>query len=189
MKVDKTDIDVQSLARGDETEWDKLALLYSKLLQDSAYAVTREVYLAQDVVQNVLLSMWENRSRLSSVQSLPAYLVRAIKNAAIAQLQKYNFPNRVFCSTEQLDQTRDPKMPEPIHGLYQNEIRHVLDLMRAHLTASQRRVFDVVASDPDASARQIGKKLSCSHQNVRATMRCIRQKNQHVSTVLDGVTS
>ena len=188
MKYDEIDVDVESLSRGNEMEWDKLAFQYNKVLQDNAYAVTRDVNLAQDVVQSVLLSMWVNRSRLSSIQSLSAYLKRAIRNSAISHMHKWNDRNRIFMPMEQLDCTTDVKMSEPVQKLHHKELRDALDLMRNHLTASQKKVFDALSSNPDASSRQIGQTLSCSHQNVRSAISRIRHNSQYISVAIDGVT-
>jgi len=56
---------------------------YWEVVLDSAYKRVRDEEIAQDITQEIFISLWENRSRLMIEGSLGAYLQGAVKYKVI----------------------------------------------------------------------------------------------------------
>ncbi len=64
-------------------------LLFFRLYQ-FAYSYVRSKESAEEVVNDVFLSLWQNRGTLNSINNINVYLYVAIKNASLNYLRKKN---------------------------------------------------------------------------------------------------
>jgi RNA polymerase sigma-70 factor (ECF subfamily) len=77
---------------------------YGKLCR---YALTylQDMHLAEDVVQETFIKIWEQKKDLITSDEIRFYLITAVRNNAISMLRKQN--------KEQLQFTEDVREPEP----------------------------------------------------------------------------
>ena len=76
-----TDMQLSALlAKGDHLAYTEIFERYSMLLVAHAYKLLADQDAANDVVQDVLLSLWQKRESLSLNTSLSAYLYTATRN-------------------------------------------------------------------------------------------------------------
>lgn len=80
---DENDRLLNGIRAGDEAALDELARLFYPRLTDYAATITGDSAAALDVVQDVLLGLWQNRGTLAPTTTLRAYLFRAVRNRAI----------------------------------------------------------------------------------------------------------
>lgn len=80
---------LQLLAKDDKLAFTELYERYWKLLYAMAYKRLRSAESAEDVIQDVLLSLWKNRSRLQ-IETLNGYLASATKYAVMGVIKKNN---------------------------------------------------------------------------------------------------
>ena len=79
---------VQSLNKGDEKAFAYLMDAYYQKLCVYANSLIKDIYIAEDIVQNVLTSVWEKRQRLNSNYSLKSFLYKSVYNEFIDQYRK-----------------------------------------------------------------------------------------------------
>lgn len=74
-----------SLQQGDESAFTEIYTRYSRKLLAIAFNYSRDPDLAEEIVQDIFLSLWERRSSLQ-IESLEAYLATAVKFAIFRQI-------------------------------------------------------------------------------------------------------
>lgn len=79
---------VDSLKNGDDKAYDHLMEIYHHKLSVYAYSLIKNVYVAEDIVQNVFVKIWENRKRLKSNLSIKSFLYKSVYNEFIDQYRK-----------------------------------------------------------------------------------------------------
>ncbi|NIG56463.1 RNA polymerase sigma factor [Chitinophaga sp. Cy-1792] len=79
---------VQLLDLGKENAFTEIYDVCYKRLYKEAYYVTRDKELADDVVQNVFIAIWNRRESLPRPLNLKSYLVVCCRHEAYNQLQK-----------------------------------------------------------------------------------------------------
>jgi RNA polymerase sigma-70 factor, ECF subfamily len=86
--IDRMDDNVTNdsgMAFGTNFDW-----LYKKYyipLCTYAFRITKSKDIAEEIVQDTFLKIWENKEFLGSVNSLPAYLYRAVRNNCLNHLK------------------------------------------------------------------------------------------------------
>ena len=78
---------IQSLARRDEASFEQVFKTHFKNLHAYACSITKEETVAEEVVQNIFVKLWEHSEALSISGSLPAYLYRAVYNESLNYLK------------------------------------------------------------------------------------------------------
>ena len=92
MKVNYSDNKtlVNHLKNGDEDAYAYLMDSYYNKLCVYAKSLCRDVYLAEDIVQNIFMIVWEKRDRLKHSYSIKSYLYQSVYNEFINQYRKKN---------------------------------------------------------------------------------------------------
>lgn len=73
----------KQLIAGKESAYDFLADSYYKLLCAYAYSLTNDVYLSEDIVQNVFVRVWSKRHKINPNLSIKSYLYKSVYNEFI----------------------------------------------------------------------------------------------------------
>lgn len=76
------------LAQGDQQAFTAIYGQYHAGIYNYLFKFTKNVKLAEDLVHDVFLKIWETRERLDIQSSFGAYLYRFARNAAITQLNR-----------------------------------------------------------------------------------------------------
>ncbi len=79
---------VQRLISDDKTAVNELYEMYSKKLYHFAFGYLKSEPDALDIVQEVFISLWNNRKKLSKDSNLNAYLFSIAKNTVISVFRK-----------------------------------------------------------------------------------------------------
>ena len=81
---------VRSLKKGNEEAYAYLMDTYYHKLCVYAKSLSRDVYISEDIVQNVFLRVWEQHHKLKETYSLKSYLYQSVYNEFIDQYRKKN---------------------------------------------------------------------------------------------------
>src|ERR1035437_1202808 len=82
-----TDIELIDLLKsGDETAFTEIYNRYWKLLFKTAYNILQDFATAQDITQNIFISLWERRNG-AKIQSLKPYLQQATRFAVFRAIK------------------------------------------------------------------------------------------------------
>ena len=91
MKTNKYDDNftlVESLKDGDEKAYTYLIDNYHHKLCVNANSLVKNIYNAEDIVQNVFIKVWEQRGRLKSDHAIKSYLYKLVYNEFIDLYRK-----------------------------------------------------------------------------------------------------
>jgi RNA polymerase sigma-70 factor (ECF subfamily) len=78
---------IARIRQGDQAAFESLFRAFAPGLCAYAARYVESTQVAEDIVQDLFLSLWRNRERLSIDQSVPSYLLAAARNRAINHLR------------------------------------------------------------------------------------------------------
>jgi len=93
------------LKLGDKQAYEHIYLTYSKELLLAAYKKTGERIIAEELVQNIFISLWEKRAE-AKISNLPAYLFGALKLSVINHFRSIVMENK-YVQYQTLTYTED----------------------------------------------------------------------------------
>ncbi|WP_163398308.1 RNA polymerase sigma factor [Flavobacterium fluviatile] len=79
---------IESLRNGDESAYTYLIDIYHHKLCVYANSLAKNIYSAEDIVQNVFIKIWEQRTRLKSDHSIKSFLYKSVYNEFIDLYRK-----------------------------------------------------------------------------------------------------
>ena len=127
-----------------------------------AGALLRDPDNAQSLVQNVFIKLWENRTRLGNVQSLPPYLTTMVKNEAINHLKR------------EQRQVRMPRLPDDGNQdhsaenlIRKHELQRHIIIALGLLPERCRQAFEMSRFE-NLSNREIAESMEISVKGVEA---------------------
>lgn len=130
---------------GDEKAFEALfKLFYERLVKFSLHYVhSRE--LAEEVISDVFVKVWENRQTLAAIANLETYLYVAVKNQSLNYLSKYS--GYVVSPSGDLFLQNLPDTFDPEKELEFRELQLDLDKAVEGLPAQCRLVFILIKED------------------------------------------
>ena len=123
----------------DEKAFTSLFYSYKDKLYSYLLTLTQSEEEAEDVVQEVFLRLWNNRSSLANIDNINAYLFRAVKNHVIDESRR--FANNLLKSSRELNEADNITTNTPIEELVSKEIKDKLHEAIAKLPKRQREIF------------------------------------------------
>jgi len=79
---------VKHLKKGSASAYSYIVDFYYKKLCDYASNLARDNFKSEDIVQNVIIRMWQNREKLNPKISIKNYLYKSVYNEFIDQYRK-----------------------------------------------------------------------------------------------------
>ncbi|MBL7813389.1 MAG: RNA polymerase sigma-70 factor [Saprospiraceae bacterium] len=183
-----TDFDLIALLKSDDiSAFDTLYSRYFSKLYNHAYEKLHDRYLAQEVVQELFVSFWQNRYKVEVHTSLASYFFVAIRYLIINQFKKQLAYEQKI---DKITLTQSHISDET------NEWLDVTDLQAEYQAALQklpekcREVF--VMSRNGATNKEIGEALDISvktvEQHITKALRILRiLLNSHLNTLVGTV--
>lgn len=93
------------LKLGDKLAYEKIYFTYSKELLSAAYKKTGDRIVAEELVQNIFISLWEKKDKLK-IENLQAYLFGALKLSVINHIRGLVMKNK-YIAYQALSYTED----------------------------------------------------------------------------------
>ena len=81
---------VESVREGDGAAFENLFRMYCQPLINFARRYVGETAAAENLVQDIFLKIWENRTQLNPALNIKSYLYTAVKNQALKHLRHIN---------------------------------------------------------------------------------------------------
>jgi RNA polymerase sigma-70 factor (ECF subfamily) len=149
------------------TEYESLFRQHYSFLCLVAFRIVRDQNVAEDIVQDFFLDIWQRRSEIKSIGSFQAYATRAVKNGSISFLRKQQ-----VLSDEQLN-----AMPDGVNPFEEKELvisgeamtSRVMEVV-ALLPEERKKIFLLYAIDR-LSYAQIAEKQNVSLNTVKTQMK------------------
>jgi RNA polymerase sigma-70 factor (ECF subfamily) len=138
--------------------------------------------VAEDIVQDNFVYLWENWTRLSKIDSIKAYMFVAVKNKSINYLQKKYIKNTLRQIEDFQDSMIDYQHPTALELLECQELEVILERALNQLPERCRIIF-TMKRFAGKSNKEIAKDLDISIKTVEAQMTiAIRKLNVYVNT-------
>jgi RNA polymerase sigma-70 factor (ECF subfamily) len=125
--------------------------------------------IAEDIVQDNFVYLWENWARLVKIDSVKAYMFTAVKNKSITYLQKKYIKNTLHQIEDYQDSMIDNQHPTALELLECQELEAILERALNQLPERCRTIFTMKRFS-GKSNKEIAKDLGISVKTVEAQM-------------------
>ena len=138
--------------------FEKTCTEYWKKLNAFSYTMTQDKDLAQNIVQDVFIDLWERREELS-INAIEPYLFRAVKNQVFKHYQNNRFDKTIL----------EDKFEDYIIDNFTSIDPEVMDLLYSLLDKlpEKRKEVLLMYKFQDMSIDQIASELGLSKQTVK----------------------
>ena len=166
---------VKSLRAGHEHAYAKLFFEYYRPLSIFALKYVYDLDTARELVQDLFVSIYENRKSLIIATSIRSYLYQAVKNRCLNHLKKASVRRQY---REQNKENLNPveSLEDQIQA---NELEHRIFLLISQLTAKCQEVF-LLSRVKGLKNKEIAAKLGISIRTVEThisyALRFLREK-------------
>ncbi len=126
------------LRKGNELAFFELYRKYHAQLFSYAVKFLHSEELAKDVVHDVFIKLWENRTELPAVASLQSYLYAICKNAILNMISRATRENRI---REEIGKQMMSTEPSVEKVFLSNEQREIVKQVINQLPPKRREVF------------------------------------------------
>lgn len=163
----ETPKDVHSLMLGDEKAFQVLFVDYYSVLVSFAMKYLDNQDVAEDIVQDVFVKIWETREKLGAVDNLSAYLYQMVRYKCFSHLRAEKVRQRVTKSfTEEFDETE-------INEYIKNETFRIVMNALEDLPPGSRNVF--FRAIQGYSAKEIAEELGIAVETVKKQKQVARR--------------
>lgn len=133
---------------------------YESLCQ-YAFTIVKDFDQAEDVVQSILVKLWERRETLEIKTSVRSYLFRSVYNQCINQLEHVAIKKR-FDATVQNSPGRDEQQPDVFPLELEDNIRKAIDTL-----PQQCRTIFIMSRYEELRYSEIAEKLDISVNTIQ----------------------
>lgn len=173
----------EKIADGDQNSFRQLFHLYAKKLTQFAFAIVKSNDAAREIVDEVFIKIWRNKSSITSIQNLTVYLYTAIKNTSLNYLSARARENMVESFDFFSVQLSDHNSPEKT--LITAEMLKKINAAIDQLPPRCKMVFKLVRED-GLSYKEVGAILKISPKTVDAQMMiAVKQISEKVKMDFD----
>jgi len=128
---------LKQLQQDDLQSFDELYWKYQKAVFQNVYKLTHDNEIAEDIVQEVFISLWEKRQSIDNERSVGGWLFVSSYNRAINVLKKQH---REMLLIKELENQN--LQNEPVPDVYDIQV-DILEKAMAELSPQKRRVFEL----------------------------------------------
>ena len=155
----------KDMISGNKKSFEDLYKQYFQALINYGFRITKNENLIEDAVQELFISIWNNRTNLSEVNEVKFYLFRSLKNRILRQLEK-----DVFDKSEDVDVYLDflISISEEQKKIDSEQFDANLDTLQraiAHLPIRQQEVINLKYYH-DFTLDEIAKLMDVNKQSV-----------------------
>ena len=155
----------KDMISGNKKSFEDLYKQYFQALINYGFRITKNENLIEDAVQELFISIWNNRTNLSEVNEVKFYLFRSLKNRILRQLEK-----DIFDKSEDVDVYLDflISISEEQKKIDSEQLNTNLDTLQraiAHLPIRQQEVINLKYFH-DFTLDEIAKLMDVNKQSV-----------------------
>ena len=155
----------KDMISGNKKSFEDLYNQYFQALINYGFRITKNENLIEDAVQELFISIWNNRTNLSEVNEVKFYLFRSLKNKILRQLEK-----DIFDKSEDVDVYLDYliSISEEQKKIDSEQFDANLDTLQraiAHLPIRQQEVINLKYFH-DFTLDEIAKLMDVNKQSV-----------------------
>ena len=157
---------LNELKKGNEAAYRYLYDHHYVLLCHFAYQYVNDVYLAETIVEEVIIHLWNTRETLQISTSLRSYLLKSVKNKSLDYLKsEYVRKELPFSRLMPEDQLEHSEF-YPLGHLFENELEKKVIKAIKNLPEDTRKVF-LMSRFEEKKYAEIAQKLNISVNTVK----------------------
>lgn len=153
---------LHNVARGDINSFERIFRLYHPRLVAFLVGLLHDEDEGRDMAQDIFMSLWENREKLSEVRSLSAYLFRMARCAVYNYYDHLNVESK-YASEYLLNHVDDSFSEE--EKIFARELSNAIDRVVDGLSDQRKRVY-VMSRKENLSNDEIAEHLGISKRTV-----------------------
>jgi len=166
---------IRSLRSGQESAYDKLFRDYYRPLSVFAVKYVSDLDLAREIVQNLFVHLYENRSSLVITTSLESYLYQSVRNRCLNQIKQRKTQKEHLANyNSEQDGAEDLEAT-----IRENELEHTIFKIIDSLPSQRKNVF-MMSRVNGLSNSEIAEKLNISKRTVEThishALKILREK-------------
>lgn len=150
-----------ALRKGDRSAFSEIYSEYWFLLYESAYKRLQDSDQAKDVVQDVLIVLWDQRENLE-VQNLRAYLLAAVRYQIFNLIAKDKVKDNYY----KYIQDQENEHSEADNELIYNELSEGVQTLLSKMPKKRKEIFEL-RFEEDLSTDSIARKLNITQKTVQ----------------------
>lgn len=154
---------LKRIAAGDEAAFKIIFELYNKKFFGTAVKMTHSVTVAEDIVQEIFVTLWIKRNCLALAQNAASYLFSIAYNCIFSHFEKMACERTAMQHAANRSSEGENSSEEWIN---RKESRETLEKIINQLPPRQRTIFRLSKQD-DLSRDEIAKRLNISPNTVR----------------------
>jgi len=151
------------LREGNPTAFEQIVHQYADDLLQRAFQWTKDENQAADLVQDVLLDLWEGHSTLQITHSLEGYLYRMLKHRFLRLVFRSKLHETAMAH---LMQRMDEMQATVLDSIAASDLEQTLAEVVGKLPENMRKIF--VLRNEDYSLREIAQALGLAEQTVKS---------------------
>lgn len=175
---------LQLAANGDQAAFAQLFLLYKHRLFSFLMRLTQSPEMTEDVIQDIFMKLWRNRTTLSSVENFSSYLFKMAQNQCLTYFKRVAKEALILSQIEKNTTTFQATTDD---HLALKEVQQQLQQAVAKLTPQQKLVFNL-SREKGLKYEEIAAALNISASTVKNHMidalRILRQHFQSPSNLV-----
>ena len=152
---------VKALCKGDQRAFEVLFLYYQPKLVYFLTGFIKDAELARDMAQDIFLSVWNNKEKLSEIKSFKAYIFKMGKNA-ICNYYDHSLVNEKFVA-EQLTRPVDFESTEEL--IFAQQLQSLIDATVCQMPSQRKLIYKMSRID-GLSNSEIAEKLNINKRTV-----------------------
>lgn len=155
----------QAIQQGDPEAFETLFRTYSEPLSAFAAQYVSSPEVAEEIVQDLFLEIWERRAHWTPTTNVRAYLYKTARNKALDYLKHAE----VVAEWKRQAEVWESSLRSPAEELRQNELRRAIQAALAELPKRRRLIF-VLSRRHGMTYREVAETLEISVKTVETQM-------------------
>lgn len=173
---------LEQIARDDQKAFGVLFQLFYKRLLGFAFQYVRTTEVAEEIVSDVFVKLWNRRADLTTIENPEAYLFIAVKNGSLNYLEKYSLYQVVQLPDNERSELVN--LDNPQKELEWKELLFKMDEAVSTLPAECQRVFRL-SREEGFKAKEVATILNVSPRTVETQLyRAIKKIDSILSSYL-----
>lgn len=156
---------IAAVSKGDEQAFEALFLHYFPRIKGFVSGILQNEEEAEDISQDIFVSMWQNRERLTNIENLNAYLFRIAKNTVFRHIERsllFKDYQRQQTEHSLLFLTNNDSIEEEI---YAKELEYLISIAIEKMPSQRKRIYQMSRME-GLSNEEIAERLIISKRTV-----------------------
>ena len=157
---------LERIRNGDMDAFETIFRAYYQSLCLFSFRYLKRTDLAEEIVQDIFINIWDKRSSLQLETSLKSYLYRAVHNNSLKYLQHQRVVDK---HARYLIDRKEQYFNEPVNNLQVAEVTKLLENAFASMPQKTREIFELSRNE-GLKYQEIAEKFEISIKTVEAHM-------------------